>query len=145
MKCVKILTRIKSPDEILKQETPQGKYIYKRYEKINKEYKEMLFQIKATRSKLIVFIYKQDKMSFTADLGNELLFKYPKKLILVGREKNGEVKCSMRSSTVRLPPIIKEALKGVDGYGGGHTYACGCCIKKRDFKKFVENIKKLIK
>ncbi len=51
MKYVKILTRIKSPYEILKQTTAQGKFIYKRYEKINKEYQELLSQIKATRSK----------------------------------------------------------------------------------------------
>jgi len=144
MKCVKILTRIKSPNEILKQTTAQGKFIYKRYEKINKEYQGLLSQIKITRAKIIVFIYKQDKMSFTADLSNELLFRYSNKLIIVGREKSGEVKCSIRSSKIKLPPIIKEALKGVEGYGGGHTYACGCCIKKRDFKRFVENIKKSI-
>jgi nanoRNase/pAp phosphatase (c-di-AMP/oligoRNAs hydrolase) len=144
MKCVKILTRIKEPDEILKQTTPQGKYIYKRYKQINEQYEDLLSSIKATKSKLIVFTYKQDKMSFTADLGNELLFKYPKKIILVGREKNRELKCSMRSSKIKLPPILKQALKDIDGYGGGHTYACGCCIKKKDFKKFIENIKKEI-
>ncbi len=145
MKCVKILTRIKEPYEILKQTSPQGRFIYKRYKQINEQYEELLSSIKATSSKLIVFTYKQDKMSFTADLGNELLFKYPKKVILVGREKNGEFKCSLRSSGIKLPPILKEALKSVDGYGGGHTYACGCCINKKDFKKFVENIKALIR
>ena len=144
MKCVKILTRIKEPNEILNQTTSQGKFIYKRYKQINEQYEELLSGIKATKSKLVVFTYEQDKMSFTADLGNELLFKYPKKVILVGREKNGEVKCSMRSSNIKLPPILKEALKDVDGYGGGHTYACGCCINKKDFNRFVENIKALI-
>ncbi len=142
MKCVKILTRIKTPNEILKQETAQGKFIYKKYKQINGQYEKLLSSIKVTRSKMIIFMYEQDKMSFTSDLSNELLFKYPEKLIIVGREKSGEMKCSVRSTNIKLPPLIQGALKDVDGYGGGHTYACGCCIKKKDFKKFIANIRK---
>lgn len=145
MKCVKILTRIKSPEEILKQTSAQGKYIYIRYEKINKEYEELLKEVKVTKSRFIVFTYRQDKMSFTSDLSNELLFKHPDKTIIVGREKSGEVKCSVRSSNIKLPPLINKALKNLEGYGGGHDYACGCCIKKKDFKKFIDNIKKQVK
>ena len=84
-------------------------------------------------------------MSFTGDLSNELLFRFPKRVILVGREKNGEVKLSLRSGPkIKLSEILEKALVGIDGYGGGHEYACGACVKSEDFKRFVSNLKKLI-
>jgi single-stranded DNA-specific DHH superfamily exonuclease len=144
MKCVKILTRIKGPDEILLQTTSQGKFIYKKYETINKQYEEVLKDVKVTDDKIILYTYKDDKMSFTADLSNELLYKYPDRIIIVGREKSGEVKCSLRSTNVKLPILIQTALKDVEGYGGGHEYASGACIKKSDFDRFLENIRKQI-
>ena len=92
---------------------------------------------------MIVFTYSEKKMSFTGDLSNELLYMFPEKIILVAREKGGEMKCSLRSSgPVSVSEILKKALVGIDGYGGGHEHACGACIKNKDFKRFVENIKK---
>ena len=35
------------------------------------------------------------------------------------------------------------ALEQVDGFGGGHPYACGASIKKEDFKRFIEIFKEL--
>lgn len=138
---VKILTRIKHPEEILEQTTPQGKYIYKRYQRINKEYQTIISEIKATRSKILLYKYDTSKTSFTSELSNELLYKYPDKLIIIAREKSDEMKCSLRASNIKVAQILKKALEGVEGYGGGHEYACGACIKTKDFKKFVNNIK----
>jgi len=145
MKCVKILTRIKGPDEILLQTTAQGKFIYKKYETINKQYEDLLRDVKITDDKIILYIYSDNKMSFTADLSNELLYKYPDRIIIVGREKSGEVKCSLRSTDIKLPVMINNALKDVEGYGGGHDFASGACIKKKDFDRFLDNIRKQIK
>ena len=93
-------------------------------------------------NKILLFTYS-NIMSFTGDLSNELLYRFPKKLIIVAREKSGEMKCSLRSSGhVSVSNILKKALVGLDGYGGGHEHACGACIKKEDFKRFVENIRK---
>ena len=49
---------------------------------------------------------------------------------------------SLRSKKEPILPVLKKALNGVEGYGGGHDYACGANIKKYDFEKFVKNIKK---
>jgi len=93
-------------------------------------------------NKMLLFTYS-NTMSFTGDLSNELLYRFPKKLIIVAREKSGEMKCSLRSSGhVSVSNILKKALVGIDGYGGGHEHACGACIKKEDFTRFVENIRK---
>ncbi len=147
MKCVKILTRINDPLEILEQKTSAGKYLYKKYEKIKKEYDSLLKDaLKNVKDeKLLVYTYTVKKMSLTGDLSNELLYRFPHKVILIGREKSGEVKCSLRSSSnIKLSKILEKSLVGIDGYGGGHEYACGACIKIHDFKQFVNNLKRLI-
>ncbi|RLE38749.1 hypothetical protein DRJ17_03045 [Candidatus Woesearchaeota archaeon] len=142
MKCVKIFTRIKSPYEILNQETAQGKYIYRRYEKINKEYKILLRRILKSKKgkKILVFPYKEIKHCFTKELANELLYLFPDKVILIAREKAGEMKTSLRARDVVLPPIVKKVFTEIEGYGGGHEHACGAVVKKKDFDRFVKLI-----
>ncbi len=147
LKSVKILTRIKDPSEILEQKTSQGRFIYKRFEKMNRDYEPLLkksMSVGKKKGKLLLFNYKE-KTSFTKELSNELLFNFPKKIIIVCREKSGEMKCSLRSTKVLLPEIVENALKGVNGYGGGHEHACGSCVKVEDFRQFVNNIKEQIK
>lgn len=142
-KSFKTLTRIESPYEILNQETSRGQFIYKQFEKINKGYGELIHTAKnkVTKDPLLIYMYSEDKMSFSGDLANELLFRYPTKLIIVGREKNNEIKMSLRSTKILLP-ILKKVLIDVDGYGGGHEYACGANIKKQHLEKFLDNIRK---
>ena len=148
MKCVKILTRIGSPYELLNGETPRARYILKRFDKIDDLYQKLLkFAVKkVSKSRLLLVTYTEDKMSFSGELSNELLYRYPGKVIFVAREKSGEMKCSLRTSPgLNLPDAIAKALSGVNGYGGGHEYACGACIKVEDFKKFVKQLKEAIK
>jgi len=145
MKCVKILTRIDDPYEILNKESARSRYIYKRFEKINSDYDGLLKDALAAKTEdtLFVYSYKESRMSFTGDLANELLYHFPNKTIVVAREKDDEMRMSLRSDK-KLPPIIKKALEGLEGYGGGHEYACGANVKTKDFKKFLDRIKKQI-
>lgn len=146
-KCAAILMKIESPYEILNRETPRGKYIYTQYEKINKRYQPVLQDALkyGKKGKLLLYTYPSMMHSFTSDLSNELLYRFPDKIIIVAREKNGEMRMSLRSSKHNLPAIIKNALGGIEGYGGGHEHACGANIKVSDFKQFIENIKKQLR
>lgn len=148
MKSIKILTRVQSPFEILNQETAQGRFIYKRYEQANKLYeplmKEVMHAAEKSKEKIVIYKYKDDKSSFTSDLSNEAVYRHPDKVILIAREKNDEMKCSLRSPKAILPPLIEKALVGLDGYGGGHEHACGLNIKTRDFEEFVKRFKEMI-
>jgi nanoRNase/pAp phosphatase (c-di-AMP/oligoRNAs hydrolase) len=146
MKCVKIMTRIGDPYEILEQKTPRGTFIYRRYERMNEKYQRLLKEAvkMAGKGKLLVFTYSGNEMSFTADLSNELLYRYPNKMIIIGREKDDEIRMSLRASKVLLPQVLQKALQHVSGYGGGHEHACGACIKKDDFKEFLEILRKEI-
>ena len=143
MKNIKILTRIESPYEILNQETAKGKFIFQRYEKINKLYIDLLDSAVKTagKEKLLVFTYSEDKMSFTGDLANELLYRFPDRIIMVGRKKDDDIRISLRSKNILLPPILEKSLAGLEGYGGGHEYACGANVKESHFKEFIERIK----
>jgi nanoRNase/pAp phosphatase (c-di-AMP/oligoRNAs hydrolase) len=145
-RCVKILTRINSPEEILDQTTSQGKYLYHHYDNVNQKYEELIQSAKkkATKSKLLLFYYNENKWSFTSDLANELMYMFPNKIILIARKKSEEMKCSLRSSSV-ISGALEKALVGINGYGGGHPQACGAVIKEQDWDRFLKQFKEEIK
>ncbi len=145
-KCVKVLTRIKTPDEILQQTTSPGKYLYKHFENVNQNYIPLIEKAKkaAGKSKLLLFDYSEQKWSFTSDLANELATLFPQKVILITRQKSGEMKCSLRSRKP-ISGTLEKALVGIEGYGGGHPLACGAVIKEHDWEKFLEQFKEEIK
>jgi oligoribonuclease NrnB/cAMP/cGMP phosphodiesterase (DHH superfamily) len=145
-KSIKIMTRIEGPYEILRQETSRGKLIYKKYEEINELYTQMLdkaFSKLDGKDKMLVYTYVDDKLSLTKDLANELLYRYADHIIILGRERHGEVRFSLRSPAgINLKPALEKALIGIEGYGGGHENACGAAVKKEDFPRFLENLHK---
>jgi len=143
-KSVKILTRIQSAEEIFQQSSPQGKFLFKRFEKINQKYSVLLKEAKkaVNKSKLILFNYTEDQWSFTANVANELSGLYPQKTVLIMRKKSGEMKCSLRGKNVVMP--LQKALQGIDGYGGGHPDACGAVIKEKDWERFLQQFKEAI-
>lgn len=143
-KAIDATFKVNDPKEITEQSTDAGKLIFSRAEKFMKEYDELLESAKkeASKEELMVFIYSGARNSFTRELSNELIFLYPKKFIIVGREKGDEVKMSMRSAKLNIPKILEKALINVKGYGGGHDHACGGCVAKRDFDLFIDNIRR---
>ncbi len=146
-KAIKILTRIKSPYEILNQETAQGRFIYKRFAKLNDIYEEVLANAKASVKEddvMLVFNYNSTTTSFTPELSNELLHMYPDKVTIIAREKDDKIRMSLRSGKHKIEPILQEVLKEVNGFGGGHEYACGAGIEKADFERFVERFRELV-
>lgn len=143
-KLIKIMSRIENPYEVLKQNTPRGKLVYKYYENMNQEYLKIFNTIDTNDEKIIIYFYDDDKISFTSDLSNELLHKFPEKVIMVGRKKDDLYKMSLRSTQHDLPIILNKSLVGIDGYGGGHKNACGCVVNENDFEKFLDKFKGFI-
>lgn len=146
LNCIKIWTRIKSPDEVLEQTTPQGAFIFKHASKFIIEYEELLKRAlkSVTKDKIVCFIYGAKDTSYTGELSNELIYKFPEKLVIVGRKKNGEYRCSLRSSDFAIQPILMKAIEQIGGRGGGHENACGATIKEENFEKFVEILRNLM-
>jgi single-stranded DNA-specific DHH superfamily exonuclease len=145
-KCYKTLTRIESPYEIIKKETSKGKFICKHYERVAEQYDDIYQGALKSYKKddpLLIYIYPSNKMSFSGDISNQVLHKFKDKTIIIGREKSGEIRMSIRSPNKFLN-ILEHALVGVEGYGGGHENACGASVKKEDFERFVEKIREQI-
>jgi single-stranded DNA-specific DHH superfamily exonuclease len=139
-KSVLTLTRIESPYEILNQTTSRGKFLWRKYEHLAESYDKLLIAAQEEAKKqdrILAYIYEDDSMTFTSELSNELLIRYPKKIILVARHHGGAYKCSVRSSTVPLPELVQESLKGLEGYGGGHRNACGVVVAEKDWTIFL--------
>ncbi|MEM4244602.1 MAG: DHHA1 domain-containing protein [Candidatus Nanoarchaeia archaeon] len=145
-KSIAILTKIDEPYELLNKETPRAKYLWKRAEKVEKEYKELLNKAEkwVKKDEILLFTYPSKKISLSGDLSVELSYRHPDKIIVVGREKSGEIKLSFRSRTKRIDEPLKKALTGIEGYGGGHEYTCGANIKKEDFTRFIKQFREAI-
>jgi len=145
-KCIKILTRIKSPYEILRQESPAGKYLYKRFEKLDLEYQKVVKEAKSkrTRSKLMLYEYDDKKISFTAYLSNEISTLNPDKILIIARKHQGKIKMSLRAK-VPFSDALKKALYGINGSGGGHPMACGAVVDENDWKLFLKQFKEELK
>lgn len=142
---IKILTRIDDPYELINRSSARARLIAKRFDGINKQYetllKEAIDSVKQD-DPVLLFTYTEDKMSFTSPLANELLYRYPQKIVVIARKRSGEMKCSLRSAgNVHIAPIVEKALAGVQGHGGGHEHACGASIKEEDFSKFIEQLR----
>lgn len=147
-KCIKIMTRIEHPDELMKETTARGKFIMKHAGKIEQQYNELFAHasdaIKKTKDHVALFRYKDDRTSFTKELSNEFIFLYPKKIVIIARERGDEMKMSIRTTKDDLPKALGKALQGVEGFGGGHTHACGACVKLRDFDMFMKQFKEAV-
>ncbi len=145
-KNISLIEKIKEPYEILNGTSETGKKLLKNIEKIRKEFNTLLKKAstKVTKDNLLVFTYDNKKYSFTSDLSNYLVYKYPNKFIIVARERGGEMKMSLRSGKYKVRDILEKVLKEVKGYGGGHEMACGSNVPVDEFGKFVDLIKKSI-
>jgi len=147
-KNVRVLSKVEGPEELLKQSTSRGKLLWRAYEHINESYKAMINDAFAKidpHDKLVKYIYNDDRLSLTKDLANELLYRCGK-VVVLGRERFGEVRCSLRSPAgINLKAALEKALVGIQGYGGGHENACGAAIKVEDFPRFLENLRAALK
>lgn len=143
---MKILSRIKSPKELLNEEHAQAKLVMKQYRQHQKEYEKIFEQIEIDeKDNVLLFKYTDNTNSYTVDLSNELLYKYPEKYIIIARFHNGSYKCSLRSNKYPVEPILQEVLKTTGGTGGGHLHACGAIIQEEQFENFIELIREKTK
>jgi len=140
---IKILSRIDSPEELLEHTTPRAKLLYKRYEKISREYGKYFAEASkaAGKDELLFHSFTRMETSLLSELSNQLLYEHPDKVIFLTRQHNGENKLSIRSSKHDVASAVKAAMEGVRGNAGGHTFACGGNINSDDFPKFLEAFK----
>ena len=147
-KAANLLLKIEDPYEILEEKTPRAKYILKLIQKQSNEYNKVMEEInkeKPTKEKLYIVELPKTNNAYTAIISNYLIYKYPKKVIMVKRVKEDEVIMSLRSTDVNIREALEKSLENLDGFGGGHDHACGAGIKKYHFEEFIEKLKENIK
>lgn len=147
IKCINVLTRLDSFDELVKKESSRSRFLWKKFESVNVVYGSLLARAKKSVGKglIAVFTYAEDQLSLTKDLANELLYLFPEKVIILGREREGELRMSLRAAKYLLPDALKKVLAEVGGYGGGHEHACGAAVKKEGFERFVKLLESELK
>ncbi len=144
---VSILTKIRGPYELINKETSRARFLYRRIEKYDKEYQNLLDKALQLKSdKVLAFTYPSSKNSFTSELSNELIYKNRDKIVVVARDKDDTYKISLRTNNKKGINLIKNSskiMKDVQGNIGGHEHAMGGNIKKEDFNRFISNLRSI--
>ena len=143
--CMTALKQVESPFDILEEKTWEGKMLYRHYQKLQKQYEKLRKEAQETTAegKVLIFSYPSTQSSFTGLIANELCYRNPTKIVIVGRVKDDSVLMSIRSPGPDLPPIINEAMQGINGSGGGHKLACGAHVVIEDFPRFMQRFKEI--
>jgi single-stranded DNA-specific DHH superfamily exonuclease len=82
-------------------------------------------------------------LSISADISNELAYRFPQKLVAVVYVKGAKANISMRGKGAR--DIILKAIEGLENASaGGHEVAVGGQVKIEDLEIFRERIEKII-
>lgn len=146
VRMLKFLRKVQSPVDVL-QVNVQTHSIHKRFEQINNKYHKLLskaINIGANSKDMLYFQYGGD-LSVSADLANELSYRFPDKIIVIAYVKNagGTANVSLRGKDVR--ELTLKAIEGIElATGGGHIDATGARVPVDSISQFKKNLKKLI-
>ncbi len=142
VRMLKTLVKTRTPHEILAED--KKNQIYQRFKQIDKRYQKYIKNaetIGKKSDKSLFFIYA-GQFSLSADIANELFFKFPDKLIVVCYRNNEKINVSMRwKKDVRK--LTLKVVKQIEGArGGGHKHATGATIPSEDLEKFKRLVQK---
>ena len=145
VRLMKYMISCKNPYEVL-NENPKNRFFHKRFREIERKLEGFLKRAKKVAKgsgKVVFFKYKSEE-SISSLLANRLSYFFPNKLIVVAREKGGNLSISLRGKGISL--ILKEVLKGLEnGEGGGHLDACGAKILEKDWETFKKLFEEALK
>ncbi|MFH1649708.1 MAG: DHHA1 domain-containing protein, partial [Candidatus Woesearchaeota archaeon] len=141
MQSIKILTRVESPYEILEQSSARGRFIHRRFDKLNAQYQKILQSLEVSSDQLYVYVLQPD-LAIASELANEVMYNHPTKELVVAKPYLERYFCSVRggSRDIRIPMLA--AIEGLDASGGGHDKSCGLNIKQEDFEEFLKRFRK---
>ena len=145
VKMLKYLVQVKSPEEIL-QESKKLEEAKKKFEFIEKKRKKFVQKAVKNFNKKeeILFFEYSGETSMSAEIANELCYRFPKKYIVVIYKKENRANISTRGENVkekilRILPKFKAAI------GGGHKNAAGAQIQVEEIPKFIKEFSNLAK
>lgn len=140
---MKFMSQIKTPYDIL-EENSKTKHILEKYNEINAKYKELLEKSQYNLGDKLIFFHYSGSHSLSSNIANELIFKFPEKIIVVIYTRDNMANISLRGKNIRK--ITVSAIKNIPGAtGGGHKNATGAKMPQEFLPKFKENIERLIR
>ena len=116
---------------------------FKEYNSMIVEYKKKLDLVKNLEQGKFFFYEYSGKFSFAKTLAEELSYLFKNsKIILICFRKIGKnwYNCSMRGKGVKINKIVEDSLRGLDGKGGGHPFAAGMSVNKKDYEEFKKKM-----
>jgi len=141
LKLIRLMLEVKHPSEIV-QENSKTSSLRRRFSQVKKRYSSLLEKaLKNTTNKLLYFRYSGD-LSISADLANQLCYRFPDKIIIVAYINGNRANLSLRGKNVRK--LTLKAIEGLEATGGGHEDATGARMNTNDLDTFVEKIKEMI-
>jgi single-stranded DNA-specific DHH superfamily exonuclease len=141
---MKFLVKADSPYEVL-EDSALNHSMHHRFDQIEKKYRKLLEKsVKiAEKSGNVLFFKYGGQLSISADLSNELIYRFPKKTIIVAYVSGSKVNISARGRKVRSK--ILKSMEGLsNATGGGHEDAAGAQIQARDLEEFMERFRKIM-
>jgi len=136
---INLLFNINSPFDILKEDEKNFN-ILKRYGQVYSVYSSLLDKAKriARVSRNLVFFQYGGQLSLSANLANELSYRFPSKVIIVAYIKGAVVNVSIRGN-IDVRSITLRAIEKIgNATGGGHEHATGAKLSFEDLPKFRE-------
>lgn len=142
---LRFMTRVKNPLDIL-EENNKTKQILRRYEQINTKYQELMEKARKQKGDKLLYFQYGGKLSLSANLSNQLIYEFPKKIVVVAYLNKDIANISIRGNDKEILGLTLEAIKGIEGAtGGGHKYATGAKMNVSSVPIFKERIEKLVK
>ncbi len=136
------LINCRGPGDVLLECT--GNEVFRNhYYALKKQYDEILKEALANAEGKLIFFQYGGKTSMSAELANEISYKFPGKYIVVAYVKQGVINISMRGIGVKR--ILEKVLPLFPGAtGGGHENAVGARLTAGEAEKFSEKVKEII-
>jgi single-stranded DNA-specific DHH superfamily exonuclease len=139
---LKFLIEVKSPYDVLNEDN-KNKAIYTRFNEVNEKYQRLMEKALDNSPNKVLFFQYGGVMSLSADLANELSYKFPDKVVVVIYTTGIKANISVRGNKIR--DLVLKAIKGLkDATGGGHENAVGAKVMIEDLEKFKKKIESLV-
>ncbi len=133
----------KSPQELVSF-LDSGSSFGKKYREVRSKYDSLLKKARMIKYGKVIFFKYGGDLSISAELSNELMYTFPKKIVAVAYDNGGMANISLRGDNVK--DILEKVIGKFEGAsGGGHRDAVGARIKSADLDKFKNELNELFK
>lgn len=145
MKMIRYAYKMNSPYDIL-NENKENYTIIRRFNEIDKRYQKLIKKAQEDVYGDLIFFTYGGEFSISANISNELVYRYPDKLIVVAYLKDNKINISLRWKNKNVRELTLKAIEGLESAsGGGHEHATGAQILAKDLDEFRRRIIELSK